>query len=103
MDHPTWVLWENKKGDIYVAQRSLGGITKASFHRDGKCHVGFHSDYADTASRRFGVAKRLWEKWRLPDDPVVRVLQVLVFHSELRLFADRNPTADVTWFRLLEG
>jgi hypothetical protein len=93
----TWVLWGNKKGDIYVAVRSLGGKIKASFHRDGKCHVGFHSDYADTASRRFGVAKRLWEKWRLPDDPIVRVLQVLVPHSELRSFADRNPTADVTW------
>jgi hypothetical protein len=83
--------------DIYVAERSLGGIIKARFHRDGKCQVGFHSDYADTASRRFGIAKRLWEKWRLPDDPVVRVLQVLVPHSELRSFADRNPTADVTW------
>jgi hypothetical protein len=93
----TWVLWENKKGDIYVALRSLGGTIKASFHRDGQCQVGFHSDYAETASRRFGVAKRLWQKWRLPDDPVVRVLQILVPHSELRFFVDRNPTADVTW------
>jgi hypothetical protein len=93
----TWVLWENKKGDIYVAVRSLGGIIKASFHRDGKCQVGFTSDYSATASRRFGVANRLWEKWQLPENPVVRVLQILIPHSELRSFADRNPTADVTW------
>src|SRR5215510_3988745 len=96
----TWVLWENKKGDIYVATRSLGGTIKASFHRDGNCHVGFTSEYKATASRRFGVSKRLWEKWRLPDDPVVRVLQILIPHSELRVFADRNPTADVTWLSL---
>src|SRR5262245_31477213 len=93
----TWVLWENKKGDIYVATRSLGGTIKASFHRDGKCHFGFTSEYEATASRRFGVSKRLFEKWQLPDDPVVRVLQILVPHSELRAFADRHPTDDVTW------
>src|SRR5262245_57444236 len=93
----TWVLWENKKGEIYLATRSLGGTIKASFHRDGNCHVGFTSEYKATASRRFGVSKRHWEKWRLPDDQVVRVLQILVPHSELRVFADRNPTDDVTW------
>jgi hypothetical protein len=93
----TWVLWENKKGDIYAAARRLGGAIKASFHRDSKCQLGFTSEYEATASRRFGVSKRLWEKWRLPDDPVVRVLQILVPHSELRAFADRSPTDDVTW------
>lgn len=92
----TWRLWGNKKGDIYVAVRSLGGITKVSFHRDGRCQVGFTDNYAATASRRFGVSSRHWEKWRLPADPMVRVLQVLVPHSELRSFADRTPR-DITW------
>ena len=93
----TWRLWGNKKGDIYVSTRSLGDRIKASFHRDGKCQVGFDSKYAETASRRFGVAARHWERWRLPADPVVRVLQICVPHSELRSFADRNSTADVIW------
>jgi hypothetical protein len=91
-----WRLWGNKKGDIYVAVRSLGSTTKASFHRDGRCQVGFTNEYAETASRRFAVQSRHWEKWRLPNDQVVRVLQVLVPHSELRSFTDRNP-CDVTW------
>lgn len=92
----TWRLWGNKKGDIYAAVRDLGGRAKASFHRDGKCHVGFTGNYAPTAARRFGVASRHWQKWRLPADPVVRVLQVLVPDSELRSFAERNPR-DITW------
>jgi hypothetical protein len=41
-----WRLWGNPKGDIYAAVRNLGGVTKASFHRDGKCHVRFTSEYA---------------------------------------------------------
>ena len=92
----TWRLWGDKKGDIYVAVRILVGMTKVSFHRDGRCQVGFTDNYAATAARLFGVPSRHWEKWRLPADPVVRVLQVLVPHSELRSFADRNPR-DITW------
>lgn len=92
----SWRLWGNKKGDIYVAVRSLSSTTKASFHRDGRCQVGFTDKYAATASRRFAVGSRHWEKWRLPADQVVRVLQVLVPYSELRRFTGRNDR-DVTW------
>jgi hypothetical protein len=46
---------------------------------------------------RFAVKSRHWEKWRLADDPVVRVLRVLLPHSELRSFSDRNPVSDVVW------
>jgi hypothetical protein len=92
----TWRLWGNKKGDIYVAVRSLGGITKASFHRDGRCQVGFTEDYGATACQRFGVTSRHWQRWQLPADPIVRVLQIVVPHSELRAFADRNPP-ELTW------
>jgi hypothetical protein len=88
----TWRLWGNKKGDIYAAVRSLGGITKASFHRDGRCQVGFTEGYAATASRRFGAAaSRHWERWQLPPDPIVRILQLIVPSSELRPFVDANP------------
>jgi hypothetical protein len=91
-----WRLWGEKKGDLYVAVRSLGAATKASFHRDGKCQVGFTNEYAVTASRRFAVESRHWQRWRLPADQVVRVLQVLVPHSELRSFTDRDHR-NVTW------
>jgi hypothetical protein len=94
-----WRLWGNKKGDIYIAVRCLGSTTKASFHRDGNCQVGFTDNYAATASRRFAVKSRHWEKWRLPADQIVRVLQVLVPYSELRPFTDRNDR-DITWLPL---
>jgi hypothetical protein len=89
-----WLLWGNKKGDFYVAVRSLGGITKASFHRDGRCQVGFTEDYRATASQRFGVPSRHWQRWWLP---------VIVPHSELRAFTERNHH-NVTWLPTpLEG
>jgi hypothetical protein len=71
-------------------------MTKASFHRDGSCQVGFTTEYAVTASRRFAVRSRHWERWRLPAGQVVCALQVLVPRSELRSFTDRN-SSDITW------
>ena len=41
----TWRLWGDKKGDVYVAARSITGLVKASFHRDRKCHLGFTCGY----------------------------------------------------------
>ena len=93
----TWRLWGNKKGDIYVAVRILGGIVKASFHRDGKCQVGFTAEYTETATRRFAIKSRHWETWRLPTESVVRVLQVIVPHSELRPFVDSDSISDLHW------
>jgi hypothetical protein len=91
-----WRLWGNKKGDIYIANRSLGDMIKASFHRDGKCQVGFTSEYAPTAAQRFGCILRHWEKWVLPSEPVVRILQVLIPHSELRSFTTPDDR-EITW------
>lgn len=91
-----WRLWGNKKGDLYVALRVLGGIIKASFHRDGKCQVGFTEEYAAKAAARFGTKTRHWETWKLPTEPVARVLQILVPTSELRSFQGGN-TKEVVW------
>lgn len=93
----TWVLWTNPKGDVYAAMRSLGGVVKASLHRDGNCHVGFTKDYAPTAGRRFGLDSRHWDTWRLPTDrAVMRVLRVIVPCSELRTIP-ATRTKDVQW------
>jgi hypothetical protein len=91
-----WFLSGNKKGDIYIAVRSLGGITKASFHKDGRCQVGFTDTYQATARQRFSVTSRHWQRWQLPSAPMVRVLQIIVPHAELRSFVDRDPR-EVTW------
>ncbi|SRR6266516_3172240 len=83
----TWRLWGNKKGDAYVSARSLGGVIKASFHRDGRCHIGFTSEYVETAKKRFSHFRgRLWDKWWLPEGSIVRAFQIVVPESELRSF-----------------
>ena len=69
---------------------------KASFHKDGRCQLAFTDTYQATARRRFGVTSRHWQRWRLPASPIVRLLQIIVPHSELRPFIDRNPQ-EVTW------
>ena len=91
-----WFLSGNKKGDIYVSVCSLGGITKASFHKDGRCQVGFTDTYQAIARQRFSVTSRHWQRWLLPAAPMVRVLQIIVPHAELRSFIDRDPR-EVTW------
>src|SRR5205809_9757 len=91
-----WGLWGNKKGDFYASVRSLGGTTKAGFHHDGKCHVGFTQNYFAIAAQRFGVRRRHWEEWHLPADRVVRILQIAVPWTELRRFSDRKPPR-ATW------
>jgi hypothetical protein len=91
-----WFLSGKRKGDFYVAVPSLGGIAKASFHKDGRCQVGFANEYQATASQRFGVTSRHWQRWQVPAAPMVRVLQIIVPHAELHSFVDRNPH-EVTW------
>jgi hypothetical protein len=78
-----WRLWGTHMGDIYAAVRSLSGIIKASFHRDGRCQLGFTSEYAPTAAARFGKQVRHWETWTLPPEPTGRVLQVLMLRQKI--------------------
>jgi hypothetical protein len=94
-----WFVSGNKKGDIYVSVRNLGGITKASFHKDGRCHVGFTDEYQATARERFCVTSRHWQRWLLPDAEVARVLQIIVPCAELRSFIEQNPH-EVIWLPL---
>jgi hypothetical protein len=94
-----WRLWGTHKGDIYAAVRSLGGIIKVSFHRDGKCQLGFTSEYAARAAARFGKQGRHLETWRLPPEPTARVLQILVPQSELRHFVGHDDSK-VVWLPL---
>jgi len=93
-----WRFWSNPKGDIYVANRCLGGIYKASFHKDGKCQFGFTSEYSDKATERFGSRERHLEKWSLPETVIVRAIQILVPESELRMSPiDENKR--ITWLK----
>jgi hypothetical protein len=81
----TWRLWSNKKGDFYLSVRTLGGIVKSSFHRDGLCSIGFTTEYLSKARARFPQARsRHWRRWQLPDSPFARAVQVVIPTSELR-------------------
>jgi hypothetical protein len=94
-----WRFWTNKKGDAYLAVRSLGGAVKVSFHRDRRCHVGFTSEYAEKAKARFGDrGTRLWDRWEIPRTTKVRVIQVVLPESELRTHDDgAEQPDDVRW------
>jgi hypothetical protein len=92
-----WRLWGSKRGDVYVSVRTLGGIFKATFHRDQNCFVGFTSQYERTARRRFpSLRSRILEKWTLPEQQLTRVIQIVVPHAELRSFQSKHDT-EVTW------
>jgi hypothetical protein len=93
----TWRLWGNKKGDVYLAARSITREVKASFHRDRKCHLGFTSEYIESARTQFpGLTSRNWDCWTIPDELVVRALQIVLPASELRAFASQEA-AQTKW------
>jgi hypothetical protein len=91
----TWRLWANKKGDVYLAQRSLGSQFKMSIHQSRYCSVGFTNEYEEEARARFGGESRHWEQWKLPDAPVVRAVEVVIPNSELALLqtSEADPMA----------
>jgi hypothetical protein len=91
-----WRLWGSPKGDIHVALRCLGSKIKASFHRDGKCHIGFTHEYAATAAARFGKKARHWETWKLSSDHVTWIFKIEVPWSELRS-AQLHEDGKVVW------
>jgi hypothetical protein len=81
-----------------VSVRVLGGIYKMSLHKDGKCQFGFTDQYADSAEERFEVKERHLERWKLPDEKVVRALQILIPALELREI-DVGEAKEVTWLK----
>lgn len=91
----TWRLWGDKKGDAYLAMRSLGGQLKVSIHRDRRCSVGFTKEFEQVARKRFGEASRHWKRWILPAAAVARVVQLVIPNVELSPFRaiDRSPMA----------
>jgi hypothetical protein len=92
----TWRLWGHKKGDAYLAMRSMGGLLKVSIHRDRRCNVGFTSEFAKQAQEQFGTRVRHWHRWKLPDAPMVRAFQVVIPDSELAEF-DEEDTEPMAW------
>ena len=92
----TWRLWGDKKGDVYLSMRSMGGVLKASFHRDRRCSVGFTSEYHSTAKKRFGAESRHWQRWVLPAAEVVRVAQVVFPEGELAAFS-ADEASQMRW------
>jgi hypothetical protein len=88
----TWRLWGNKKGDIYLALRSLGGVLKTSFHADGNSYVGFTKDFADKSAEEFEIERRHWAWWRIPEVPLFCAAEILIPFDHLTVFvSDESP------------
>ena len=80
-----WRIWGNKKGDIYVASRSLGGVLKTSLHRDRRCNTGFTTSYHDRPGSLSPKGRsRHLDRWSLPDVPAVLAAEILIPGTELR-------------------
>lgn len=95
----TWRLWGNKKGDIYLSTRQMGGTFKASLHKDRNCQLGFTSEFEDEARTNFShVGSRHWHKWRLPDIPVAQAIQILLPDSELRAFRPEGESSSALFW-----
>lgn len=93
----TWRVWNNKKGDLYLAVRSLGGIVKTSFHRDGRCQTGLtqeHSGYSRVSSALQG--SRHWDRWELRSGEQTRAMQIAIPASELRTF-ESEEAGQMVW------
>lgn len=90
----TFRFWGNKKGDFYLAVRTLGGAMKTSLHRDGNCHTGLTGEYA----KANGVPERHMDKWSIPLDRLAKGIQVSVAEGDLDQFedADHEP---MRWLR----
>jgi hypothetical protein len=96
----TWRFWGNRKGDFYLAVRSLGNVLKTSLHRDGRCHTGLtneHANYPRISDNLKGT--RHWDRWALRDEPLIRAIQIVVPGSELRSF-DSEEADQMVWLPL---
>jgi hypothetical protein len=80
-------LLGNKKGDIFLAARRLGGTLKTSFHRDGCCHSGLTNVYVYRIRGEGKAAvRKYFDRWELASELLVQAFQILVPTGELRLF-----------------
>ncbi|VTU36122.1 hypothetical protein [Variovorax sp. PBL-E5] len=89
----TWRIWGNKKGDVYAAIRHLGGVTKASFHRDRKCQVGFTTEYMQSPDGGDVEGSRHWVTWKLPEAPMVQAMHIICPDEDLVRFNDEPEEA----------
>lgn len=90
----TYRLWSNKKGDFYLAVRSLGGLLKTSLHRYGRCHTGWTSDYAKTND----IAARHMDRWIISLDRMAKAVQVIVAEEDLAAYSS-NDKDSMHWLR----
>jgi hypothetical protein len=89
----TWRFWGNKKGDFYVAVRSLGGLVKTSLHRDGWCQTGVTEEYLKKSPHK---SPRKLDRWRLPDAPLLNALEIVTPAEELDVF-DSEEADPIVW------
>lgn len=90
----TWRFWGNKKGDFYLAARTLGGSLKTSLHRDGKCHTGLTSTY----SKAKRVPQRHLDRWTIPQDRATKAVHVIMPEADLTLYS-RDEKDPMRWLR----
>jgi hypothetical protein len=91
-----WFVTVANAGDVYVGTRSLGGTLKASFHKDGNCHV------------RFGPSEKIqpltntyMSKWKRKPAPPTGVSLAASLFFPTDLLRGRAPLPEEKAFRML--
>jgi hypothetical protein len=93
-----WRLWVTQSGDVYLANRTMAGIDKYSFHQSGICRSAFTSEHGIPSA----MTDRAIFKWRRASTPAVGdegIAQVAVFSFPTDyLSRPTNQNTDgVTW------
>ncbi|RYE38791.1 MAG: hypothetical protein EOP48_26570 [Sphingobacteriales bacterium] len=84
----TWAMWGDKKGELYLSARSVGGQFKLSFHKSRICTLGCTREYA--ISQNIDPKARSLHRWKLPDQETVLAVQIIIPENELIVFKEEK-------------
>jgi hypothetical protein len=96
-----WTAWGDKR-EYYLGVENLTGSIKASFHRDGRCHVKFRENYWWALRNKGLFVPRnpkitAWRRPPTPDSGAVHVASVLFPRDFIKVDAEPNARQDGWW------
>ena len=98
-----WKIVADPKGDVYVAERTLGKVLKISIHTSGKCHAKFgtveRSQVARKVVERKGTPYQArWERPEpQPGTTVTRAFTIMTTAEDMVEIPGDDTPEDVVW------
>jgi len=93
-----WRFWVTKKGDVYLAMRSLANVFKLSFHVSGDCRQAIVKE----REKFINADSRLMFRWNRLKTPLknnnsISKVAALAFPTDYLSKLSHNLTEDVFW------